>query len=524
MNKKIQKLLLSAGVMIAAATGGILLPVDSRAAVKDTEYIAQIEKKMLSASTSKIQYQYGKIKSMKSGSWSRAAKLSLSAKKWSVPKKGWYTLRIRTTGKKYKKLQVKLKKKTYVFTCNQTVKKKAGYYAIVPKGQSLKGLAVADSSTKKAAGATVEARTDLASFVWRLESAGGKKFRLINVNSGLYLEAGALKQTSNVRQNAGDAKDETIIFQAVQADGKYVYIKNESSKNYLCAEGSRVKCTKRRNNKAWKFKLVKVQQPESGVSVDASTTFPVSIAYGHSFSLRGIVTSRYAIKYLNVKIVNASGKTVLEQGVSPGTNRYNLKGIDEAVTFGKLSPGSYNYQVTVTDNLGTVIPVIDRKFAVYVPGGSISRTLVYNSKLIDTIGHQSTGTVLEKKACASYALAYCNAVIHGTTPSPHDYWVNATTVDCVWSKGGYATSAYSSELQVLQAAYGQIVAGKPCILHVTGNTSQHWVALVGYQNVSSTGALTAGNFIALDPWDGTLISVGDKYKVKNTYRLAYYNS
>lgn len=144
--------------------------------------------------------------------------------------------------------------------------------------------------------------------------------------------------------------------------------------------------------------------------------------------------------------------------------------------------------------------------------------MTYDSSLISRIGHQSTGTALEKKACASYALAYCNAILSGTTPSPHSYWSSATNVDCVWSKGGYTTKAYASEQAVLQAAAAQIEAGKPCILHVTGNTEQHWLTVIGYKkNNSST--FTASHLIAIDPWDGKVITVSDKYKVKSTYRL-----
>ena len=95
-------------------------------------------------------------------------------------------------------------------------------------------------------------------------------------------------------------------------------------------------------------------------------------------------------------------------------------------------------------------------------------------------------------------------------------------MDCVWSKGGYTTHAYASEQEVLQAAYGQLAAGKPCILHVTGKTgSQHWVTVTGYKNVVKMSALKASNFIALDPWNGKVITVSDSYQVRTTYRLAY---
>lgn len=524
MNKKGQKFMMLAGLFGMLILGEVFLSAKAEAAVKDTDYIAQIEKRMLSASTAKIQYRKGKVIQAKSSRWVGAASLSLSVKNWNVSKKGWYTLRIKTTKNKYKLLPVKLKKKMYTFSCNNAVKQKKGYYYIVPKGMAAKGLVVSQSATQKGANISAENRWDISSFVWQLESAGGKKFRLKNVNSGLYMGNGESANPANMIQKMADTKDKAMVFQAMKADGNYLYLKNTGSKDYLHVEGSNADSGKRQNNKAWKFKLVATKKPTSGASADGSTTYPVSIQYGKSFSLKGIVNSRYVIKSLTGKIVNDSGATVLEKTVKPQKNRYDLSGIDAAITFGKLSAGSYYYRVSITDSLGTVLTVVDRKFVVYIPGGTISRTLLYNKNLIDTIGHQSTGTALEKKACASYALAYCNAILHGTTPSPHEYWLSSTNVDCVWSKGGYTTQAYSSELQVLQAAYGQLTAGKPCILRVTGNTSQHWVTIVGYQNVTSTNALTAANFVAIDPWDGAVITVGNKYRVKDTYRLGYSNS
>ena len=524
MNKKVQKFVMFAGLFFMLVLGEAFLSTEGRAAVKDTDYIVQIEKKMLSASTVKIQYRRGKIKQVKNSRWVGAVSLPLSAKNWNVSQKGWYTLRIKTTKNKYKLLQVKLKKKTYTFSCNNALKQKKGYYYIVPKGMAAKGLVVSQSATQNGANISVENRWDISSFVWQLESAGGRKFRLKNVNSGLYMGNGESGNPANMIQKMADTKDKAMVFQAMKADGNYLYLKNTGSKDYLHVEGNNADSGKRQNNKAWKFKLVATKKPGSGASADGSTTYPVSIQYGKSFSLKGIVNSRYVIKSLTGKIVNDSGATVLEKTVKPQKNRYDLSGIDAAITFGKLSAGSYYYRVSITDSLGTVLTVVDRKFVVYIPGGTISRTLLYNKNLIDTIGHQSTGTALEKKACASYALAYCNAILHGTTPSPHDYWLSSTSVDCVWSKGGYTTQVYGSELQVLQAAYGQLVAGKPCILHVTGNTSQHWVTIVGYQNVTSTSALTAANFVAIDPWDGAVITVGNKYRVKDTYRLGYSNS
>ena len=167
--------------------------------------------------------------------------------------------------------------------------------------------------------------------------------------------------------------------------------------------------------------------------------------------------------------------------------------------------------------------MIDKAFQVSLPASATQKVIPYSRTLIDQVGHQSNGTDLEKKACASYALAYCNSILNRTAPSPHTYWVSSSNVDCVWSAGNYTTAYYNSAQETLNAAYTQVAAGKPCILRVSGTTtSQHWVTVIGYQNVTNPANVTVSNLLAIDPWDGALITVGDKYQVKTVFRLAYH--
>jgi len=501
---KIQKLFLMGGFVLVF--GFVLTPAPSLAAEKDTDYINKIEKMMLTSSTQKIQYRSGKISSNSSYYWKGAKKISLSATKWNIKKKGWYTIRVTTTTqkKKYKRFYVKLKKKEYSISINASVKQKKGYYYLVSKSNT--SLVVGNTSEGKN---EFVAKGNYAYQVWQLESAGGKKFRLKNVNTGQYL--------------GGATAEKAYVLKTLSAGGKYFYIKNETSKNFLQVQENALGLGKRKNAKVFKFRLVATVQPASRAVADDTTTYPTSVNFGSSFLLRGNILSYYPMQSLVAEVVKSDGAVVLQKTVSPASFVYDLKGVDAAMTFGKLAVGNYRYRVRVKDVKGVEITVLDRNFVVYIPSGLTQKTLIYNDSHIEQIGHQSTGSDLDKKACASYALAYCQAVLNGLTPSPQSYWLSLTDVSCVWSKGGYVTAAYASEQEVLQAAYGQIVAGKPCILHVTGNTSQHWVTIIGYKNVAAGGTLSAANFIAIDPWDGAVITVADKYKVKTTYRLAYSN-
>lgn len=498
------------------------MPAHSAGAAKDTDYFADIEKWMLSSSTKKIQYQYGKIVSGKNKQWKKAVTLPLTSSTLSISKKGWYTVRVTKTSGKKKLHKVKLKKKTYKVTANTPVKKKAAMYQLIPKSAKTDAL-MAEGGAHTEESAIVSAARGTAAFsVWQLEPADGKKFRLKNLNSGLYLGLGEDKEKSGKKmvQKAFSATDTNLLFEAAHADGSYYYIKCLGNGQYLHMKENTADCRKRKNNKAWKYKMKKVKKPASRISV-SGYTYPTSVLLGAPFVLRGTVASDYTMTSLTAFVTNSSGKIVLQKTVNPNGCYYDLKGVDAAMTFGKLATGNYRYCVSAKDICGTTISVINRSFGVYAPAITNGKRLTYNAGLISKIGHQSTGTDLEKKACASYALAYCNAILHGTAPSPHTYWISEETVDCVWSKGGYTTYAYASESAVLQAAYAQINAGKPCILHVTGNTSQHWVTVIGYQNVKSINSLNAANFVAIDPWDGAVITVSDKYKVKTTYRLAY---
>jgi hypothetical protein len=518
---KMRKVVVFLGILLMACLLGRRGDTPSvRAAASD--YLQKVESSVLSSTTKKIQYRYGKTTSKQKKIWKNAAKLSLSAKNLTISKKGWYTFRITKTSGKYKLFQLKLKKKTYQIRANTPLKKNAGTYFLVSKSKETQGLQIRNSALTEGADVLLGTKTALASCVWQLESAGGTKFRLKNVNSGLYLGSGANGSTTKMVQKKFDKSDKDLVFQCMFAGGSYVYLKNIKTKKYLYIDGNNIYSGSRQKKTEWKFRFVSAVLPEGTVSVSSDVTYPVSLVFGSAFSLKGTITSNYTMVSVTASVVDESGKEVLSQRAAPNTTSYNLKGLDAGIPFGKLPIGKYQYKITVVDSAGHTVTALDKSFTVYLPTASATGTLLYNSALIATIGHQSNGTALEKKACASYALAYCNAILYGTTPSPHSYWVSETNVDCDWSKGGYTTSAYSSEREVLLAAYGQLVAGKPCILHVTGSSgNQHWVTLVGYQNLINTSVLSASNFVALDPWDGSLITVSDKYTVRTTYRLGY---
>lgn len=505
-------------ILCSLALGLIIASVSSHATEKDAASISLLEKKMLADNTKKIQYRKGKIQSVTDRTWKKAKKIKKTADRLTIRKKGWYTLCVTTKSGKRKLTPVYFRKKTYDIPINRALGVSAGYYYVVPRENPDSAIEVRNASLAKGAAVSVWTRGDCACRVWKLEPAGGGKFRFQNANSGLYLTCMKKKGDYVVVQKAYVSKSKEQLFRLYEAGAGQTYIKCIGTKKYLQTEGNDLKFTDRKKKKAWKFKWEKTECPPS-FAVITDATYPTELAEGTAFTLQGTINSRYTMTVLSAGVYDKAGKTILQKKTTPNSCFADLKAVDAAITFGKLPAGIYTYKVVVRDVAGKDITLINRGFTVGVVLNPGSKMLSYNTDLIDQIGHQSTGTALEKKACASYALAYCNAILTGTVTSPHSYWSSATNVDCVWSRGGYTTKAYSSEQLVLQAVYAQLAAGKPCILHVTGTTEQHWLAVVGCKKSTASPILTTADFVAIDPWDGRLITISDKYKVKSTFRL-----
>ena len=140
----------------------------------------------------------------------------------------------------------------------------------------------------------------------------------------------------------------------------------------------------------------------------------------------------------------------------------------------------------------------------------VNYTISYDPSLIQAIGTQeSTGHTI---CCPSFSCAYADAVLDGTV-NDHSYY---TCSCCTWTDWGGGNSSFRSvgtDEELLREAYDQISQGRPTVIHVAGGSGEHWIALIGYQNVEDPDHLTLDNFIALDPWDGAQIVASDKYSL-----------
>ena len=136
------------------------------------------------------------------------------------------------------------------------------------------------------------------------------------------------------------------------------------------------------------------------------------------------------------------------------------------------------------------------------------KVLSVDWKLIEQIGTQEeTGHTI---CCPSFSCAFADAVMDGTVHD-HEYYTCSCCTWTDWGGGGSSDRCVGTDEELLREAYDQISEGKPTVIHVTGTSGEHWIALIGYKSVKDPDHLTLENFVALDPWDGAKITASDRY-------------
>lgn len=139
---------------------------------------------------------------------------------------------------------------------------------------------------------------------------------------------------------------------------------------------------------------------------------------------------------------------------------------------------------------------------------SANKTLPVNWDLISAIGTQETTG--HSSCCPGFACAYGDAIVRGVANGHAAYGCGC----CTWPGWGGGNSSFrslGSSQAVLREAYDQIQAGYPVVTHVSASYGQHWVTLVGYQNVEDPNALSTVNFVCIDPWDGRMFTLSDMF-------------
>ena len=157
-----------------------------------------------------------------------------------------------------------------------------------------------------------------------------------------------------------------------------------------------------------------------------------------------------------------------------------------------------------------------------------SLNLLYNHQMLINIGSQKQWANGDKgsgadsrynQSCSAFCLTYSQALrTQGDTINDPKYYWGTNPPNVRWSKSGY-TPANLSKLGILQKAYDEVNDRRLPILLVTlggyayEGPYQHYVLVVGYQNVVSRDSLTEENFLVIDP--------SEPYKVKTLGKTGY---
>lgn len=148
--------------------------------------------------------------------------------------------------------------------------------------------------------------------------------------------------------------------------------------------------------------------------------------------------------------------------------------------------------------------VIDRGGAAYRKLDTSAKTLPINWLLINSVGKQPSGS----DACGCYALAYSRTILDGRIRRWNEFDAhgggNVKNTLASWGAANYNSNFASNESTVYQQAVASINAGKPMVVRVHGTRSSrgHYVAIVGYTNVTDINNLSANNFLIIDSGGG----------------------
>lgn len=153
---------------------------------------------------------------------------------------------------------------------------------------------------------------------------------------------------------------------------------------------------------------------------------------------------------------------------------------------------------TISCLLATILLISTMPFAV---SATEYNQLNVNWDNINTTGYQTVSG-----PCFCYALAYCRDILDEKSHSWTEYSLEYLSskgrysYTAMPSKASYSKKTASSTSTVYKAVYDQIKLGRPVVVNVSGGRSSgcHYIAVVGYTNVSSTSSLSASNFLIID--------------------------
>ena len=134
---------------------------------------------------------------------------------------------------------------------------------------------------------------------------------------------------------------------------------------------------------------------ESTLSI-RDETIPSEITEGSGFGVEGAINSNYRLSNVSVKIIDSDGNAVISKSVDPGAWSYDLNKLDSSIKFGTLSPGTYKYQISATDEKKS-LTFVNASFKVKAKPVSAASKLKIASVVAPTTIYQGDGFSISGK-------------------------------------------------------------------------------------------------------------------------------
>lgn len=176
-----------------------------------------------------------------------------------------------------------------------------------------------------------------------------------------------LSAESGTPKLASPSASAAQLWELTQQGSGFV-LKNKSSGAYLSVSDSKLVMTTDAAT-AWNLQSVTASLADwdlSGIIYPNKDT--ILIAGISSFPVRGVVSCSAAITSLNISILSGNS-AVINKSVSPNAPSYDLKKLDDSITYSKLSAGDYTFVLTAAAG-GKTVELARSSFTVKPNDGS----------------------------------------------------------------------------------------------------------------------------------------------------------
>lgn len=238
-------------------------------------------------------------------------------------------------------------------------------------------------------------------------------YKIKNEGSGLYLSVAG--QSGNSGANVEQSSVGTLWQILPDGNGSYYIVPQTSSTSCLdlqtgvIAAGKNIALWNYNLGKAQRWHLLQASTPTQTTKATISgQTVPATMNQGHSFSIRGTISSGEKLSSVTVGVYDTNGKMRIGKTVSPNVSSYDLRNVDTAIKFSALTAGGYRYKVIANTASGTTV-LINTAFMVL----SSQRTVADGTYMISNIQNDNYSLSVDgnKNAAGTNILLWTKANI-----------------------------------------------------------------------------------------------------------------